>query len=155
MKIKLNKKEELLLEVFAKKSPLSLAEMSNLWRDPQSGSWARNSLRKLVREKLVRKIGRGSYQVLAKGRRLAATLIKSQTKTKKAVTPSRPKKESVASRILDLIEKRGPLTDEQMSSRLAVPQPSIRRARRSLGSKITEFEPGFGAGHQTKWGSAA
>jgi len=71
----LNLKEEKVLGALANGAgQLTLTELSALFKGKkksQANSWARNSLRRLVRGGLVKKVGRGTYEATAKGKKRA------------------------------------------------------------------------------------
>jgi len=72
---KLNNKEIAVLRACAD-SPSTIADIAKRFRraddDAQANSWARNSVRKPVRMGLVKKVGRGTYGLTAKGKQLVA-----------------------------------------------------------------------------------
>lgn len=161
----MNKKEEKLLRALLDAGTMTLGMMGRLWRDKRGASWARNCLRKLVRMKLAGKVSRGIYRIRPAGEKYIQGLdtkspngkYTEQRAPKKKAAPAskRPlKKGSIAERILTALENNGAQTDFALASRLGAPQPSIRRARKSLGAKIVMDDMGLGAGHQTKWARA-
>jgi hypothetical protein len=71
----LNPKEEKVLGALSNGAgQLTLTELGALFKGKkksQANSWARNSLRRLVRGGLVKKVGRGTYEATAKGKKRA------------------------------------------------------------------------------------
>lgn len=75
----LNDKEKAIIRQCAE-GPATLEEMAKRFRrakkEGQAHSWARNSVRKPVRLGLLKKVGRGTYNLTPKGQVFAKTILK-------------------------------------------------------------------------------